>query len=56
VRLDHGDVAVVRGPDLYTVADHWPARTGAALAAIAVLTAAGLLSAFGVIGRFAGWP
>jgi hypothetical protein len=36
-----------------------PARrwwTGTALAAIAVLTAVGLLSAFGVIGRFAGWP
>ena len=30
--------------------------TGAALAAVAALTAAGLLSAFGVIGRFVGWP
>jgi hypothetical protein len=29
---------------------------GTALAAIAALTAVGLLSAFGVIGRFIGWP
>jgi hypothetical protein len=29
--------------------------TGTALAAVAVLTAAGLLSAFAVIGRFVGW-
>jgi hypothetical protein len=29
---------------------------GTALAAIAVLTAVGMLSAFGVIGRFTGWP
>jgi hypothetical protein len=36
-----------------------PARrrwTGTALAAVAVLPAVGLLSAFGVIGRFIGWP
>lgn len=30
--------------------------TGTALAAIAALTAVGMLSAFGVIGRFIGWP
>ena len=29
---------------------------GTALAAVAVLTAVGMLSAFGVIGRFVGWP
>jgi hypothetical protein len=29
---------------------------GTAIAAIAVLTAVGMLSAFGVIGRFIGWP
>lgn len=36
-----------------------PARrwwSGTALAAITVLTAVGMLSAFGVIGRFVGWP
>ncbi len=32
----------------------WWADT--AVAAVAVLTAVGMLSAFGVIGRFAGWP
>ena len=35
-------------------AGRWWADT--AVAAVAVLTAAGVLSAFGVIGRFAGWP
>lgn len=32
------------------------AVAGTALAAIAALTAVGMLSAFGVIGRFIGWP